>query len=32
VSKPIVTSDRAELQIIEIDDWWREHRDKAPDL
>jgi plasmid stabilization system protein ParE len=32
VSKPVVTSDRAELQIFEIDAWWREHRDKAPDL
>jgi plasmid stabilization system protein ParE len=32
VSKPVVTSDRAELQIVEIDAWWREHRDKAPDL
>ncbi len=32
MSKPIITSDRAELQIVEIDAWWREHRDKAPDL
>jgi plasmid stabilization system protein ParE len=32
LSKPVITSDRAELQIIEIDAWWRGHRNKAPDL
>ncbi|MCA9696323.1 MAG: type II toxin-antitoxin system RelE/ParE family toxin [Myxococcales bacterium] len=32
MSKPVVTSDRAERQIAMIDGWWREHRDKAPDL
>lgn len=32
MSKPVVMSDRAELQIAEIDAWWREHRNKAPDL
>jgi plasmid stabilization system protein ParE len=32
VSKRIVITSQAELQIHEIDAWWREHRDKAPDL
>jgi plasmid stabilization system protein ParE len=32
VSKPVVTTHWAELQILELDEWWREHRDKAPDL
>jgi plasmid stabilization system protein ParE len=32
VSKPVVTTHQAELQILEVDRWWREHRDKAPDL
>jgi len=32
VSKPVVTTPQADLQIETIDWWWREHRDKAPDL
>ena len=32
MSKPVVTAPAADLQILEIDAWWREHRDKAPDL
>ncbi len=30
--KPVVTTPKADLQILEIDAWWRENRDKAPDL
>lgn len=30
--KPVLTTPRADLQILEIDAWWRENRDKAPDL
>ena len=29
---PIRTTPLADLQILELDSWWREHRDKAPDL
>lgn len=32
MSKPVVTTSRADLQILELDAWWRENRDKAPDL
>lgn len=30
--KPVLTTPVAELQILEMDAWWRENRDKAPDL
>jgi len=30
MSKPVFITPRAEAQIIELDTWWREHRDKAP--
>jgi plasmid stabilization system protein ParE len=32
MDKPVVTTPKADLQILEIDAWWRENRDKAPDL
>ncbi len=32
MSKPVITTPDADLQILELDAWWREHRDKAPDL
>lgn len=32
MSFPLRTSPLADLQILEIDLWWRENRDKAPDL
>jgi hypothetical protein len=32
VSRPVRTSALADLQILEIDGWWRQNRDKAPDL
>jgi len=32
MTKPVRTTRLAELQILEIDAWWREHREKAPDL
>ena len=32
MSKPVVTTPTADAQILAIDAWWREHRDKAPDL
>jgi len=32
VAKPIRTTPQADLHILELDTWWREHRDKAPDL
>ena len=32
MEKPVFTSARADLQILEIDAWWRANRDKAPDL
>jgi plasmid stabilization system protein ParE len=30
--KPVFTTPQADLQILEMDTWWRENRDKAPDL
>ncbi|MEZ4337360.1 MAG: hypothetical protein R3B82_12120 [Sandaracinaceae bacterium] len=32
MTKPVRTSARANEQILQIDAWWRERRDKAPDL
>ena len=32
MSKPVVTTPAADLQILDIDLWWRENRDKAPSL
>jgi plasmid stabilization system protein ParE len=32
MSKPVVTTPVADIQILEIDTWWRENREKAPDL
>lgn len=32
MKKPVATTPLADLQILEIDAWWRENRDKAPDL
>jgi plasmid stabilization system protein ParE len=32
MSKPVVTALIADLQILEIDAWWRANRDKSPDL
>lgn len=32
MSIPVRTSALADLHILEIDLWWRENRDKAPDL
>jgi hypothetical protein len=32
MSKPVVTTPQADLQILAMDDWWRSNRDKAPDL
>ncbi len=31
-AKPVLTTPQADLQILEIDAWWRDNRDKAPDL
>jgi plasmid stabilization system protein ParE len=30
--KPVLTTLQADLQILEIDAWWRENREKAPEL
>lgn len=32
VAKPVRTTPEADHHILTIDAWWREHRDKAPDL
>jgi plasmid stabilization system protein ParE len=32
VAKPLRTTLQADLHILELDSWWREHRDKAPEL
>jgi plasmid stabilization system protein ParE len=32
MSKPVFTTPEADLQIVNIDSWWRENRDKVPDL
>jgi plasmid stabilization system protein ParE len=32
MAKPVRATPGAEIQILELDAWWREHRDKAPDL
>jgi plasmid stabilization system protein ParE len=32
VAKPLRTTLQADLHILELDAWWREHRAKAPDL
>lgn len=32
MSKPVFAVPEALLQIMELDAWWRAHRDKAPDL
>ena len=32
MSKPVVTTPKADAQILEIDAWWRDNRDRAPDL
>ncbi|MEM9453364.1 MAG: hypothetical protein AAGF11_04245 [Myxococcota bacterium] len=31
MSKPVVITHKAEQQILELDAWWRVHREKAPD-
>ena len=31
MSKPVLTTPVADLQILEIDAWWRANREKAPD-
>jgi len=30
--KPVRTTPQADLHVLEIDAWWRAHRDKAPEL
>jgi plasmid stabilization system protein ParE len=32
MSKPLRTTPQADLHILELDCWWRQNRDKAPDL
>lgn len=32
MAKSVRTTPQADLHILEIDAWWRDHRDKAPDL
>jgi hypothetical protein len=32
MSKPVRTTPLADLHILELDAWWRENREKAPDL
>ena len=32
VAKSVRTTPEADLHILKLDSWWREHRDKAPDL
>jgi hypothetical protein len=32
MSKPVVTTPIADQQIREIDDWWRDNRDRSPNL
>ncbi len=32
MAKQLRTTPQADLLILELDAWWREHRDKAPDL
>jgi hypothetical protein len=32
VGKPVRTTPQADFHILELDAWWREHRDRAPDL
>lgn len=32
MSKPVRTTPLADLHVLELDAWWRENRDKAPDL
>jgi len=32
MSKPVRTTLLADLHILELDAWWRRHREKAPDL
>ena len=32
MAKPVRTTPQADLHIIELDTWWREHRDSAADL
>jgi hypothetical protein len=32
VAKDVRTTPQADLHILELDAWWREHRDKPPDL
>ena len=32
MNKAVVTTQLADVQILEIDGWWRTHRDKAPNL
>ncbi len=32
MSKPVRTTPLADLQILALDAWWREHREKAADL
>lgn len=32
MAKPVRTTPQADLHILELDNWWREHRDKSPDL
>lgn len=32
MGKDARTTPQADLHILELDAWWREHRDKAPDL
>lgn len=32
MAKPVRTTPEAEFHILELDAWWREHREKAPEL
>lgn len=32
MTKPVVTTPQADLQILRLDEWWRENRDNAPEL
>jgi plasmid stabilization system protein ParE len=32
VAKPVRTTPEADVHILELDAWWRAHRDKAPEL
>ena len=32
MARPVRTTPQADLHILELDAWWRAHREKAPDL